>query len=227
MAILAVIAGLTVNRFHTLRQPSPTTIAMRNNQSADSRESCPIGLPVQAISSGTISKTSFTVVEWSSTKISPIPSFQRDIQNFGPSALMDEDTTFSCFTFAGGRGGAVLVSNFEEYHITHFTLNNSVVGVSTGSNYHPKEGALWGLFEGALPLDLVNATTSFVAKDVIYVLLGDFCFDPEHGLIQTFSVDANIVASPTIKFSAFYLGVVSNWGGSHTCVCRLTFYGYP
>ena len=140
---------------------------------------------------------------------------------------MDEDTTVSCFTFAGGRGGAVLVSNFEEYHITHFTLNNSVVGASTGSNYHPKEGALWGLFEGALPLDLVNATTSFVAKDVIYVLLGDFCFDPGHGLIQTFSVDANIVASPTIKFSAFYLGVVSNWGGSHTCVCRLTFHGYP
>ena len=129
--------------------------------------------------------------------------------------------------FAGGRGGAILVSNSDNYHITHFTLDNSAVDVSTGSGYYPKRGALWGLFEGELPRGFGNATTSFVAEHAVYVLIGNFCFNPERGSVQTFATEAHITAFPAVKFSAFYVEILSNWGGSHTCICRLTLHGNP
>ena len=157
-----------------------------------------------------------------------MPSFQReDTHKFGPSALLDEDTTVSCFTFAGSRGGAVLVSNSEKYYVSQFTLNNSMVDVMADSEYYPKGGALWGLFEGELPHGLKNVTTSFVAEDATYMLIGSFCFDPEWGSVQTFATEAYVTAFPAVKFSAFYFEVLSNWGGSHTCVCRLTLHGNP
>ena len=102
-----------------------------------------------------------------------------------------------------------------------------MVNVSIGSGYYPKEGALWGLFEGEVPPGLENTTTSFVAERAIYVLIGNFCFDPERGSIQTFAAEANVVSFPTMKFSAFYIEVLSNWGGTHTCICRLTLHGNP
>ena len=185
-------------------------------------------LPVQAGLSEAISRSFFTVLEWSSTDFSSVSPFQLEhIHHFGPSALLDEDTTVSCFAFAGSRGGAILVSNSEKYHITGFTLDNSVVNVSIGSEYYPNEGALWGLFEGELPHGLENATTSFVAERASYVLIGNFCFDPERGSIQTFAAGIDVFAFSTMKFSAFYIEVLSNWGGTHTCVCRLTLHGNP
>lgn len=218
-----ILAGLSVTHIHTVKRTTSTHVALHNEEPGHPLQSCSFG-PIQAVSSGTISRSSFTVLEWSSTGFSPVPSLQR-IDYFGSSALLDEDTVASCFAFAGGRGGAVLVSHSEKYHVTQFTLDNSVVGVSTSSVYYPKEGALWGLLEGTLPYGLENATTSFVVKDAIYVRIGNFCFDPEQGSIQTFAVEADIISFPTMKFSAFYLEVLSNWGGSHTCICRLTLHG--
>ena len=229
LVTLVVLVGHYVSYTYTLEQTISTVVASHSEEFGNSPRGCSLGLPIQTASSGTVSKSSFTVLEWSSTSFSPIPSFEQvGIRHFGPSALLDEDATASCFAFASSRGGAAIVSNSEKYYITQFTLDNSVIGVSTGSTYYPKEGALWGLFEGALPLGLENATTSFVTEGATYVLIGNFCFSPELGPIQTFAVEADItVIFPTVKFTAFYLEVSSNWGGSHTCICRLRLHGIP
>ena len=214
---------------YTIGQTISTVVASHSEGFGHSSRGCSLGLPIQTASSGTVSESSFTVLDWSSTSFSPIPSFEQEgIRHFGPSALLDEDATASCFVFAGGRGGAAIVSNSEKYYITQFTLDNSVIDVSAGSTYYPKEGALWGLFEGALPPGLENATTSFVTTGATYMLIGNFCFSPEQGPIQTFAVEADITATfPAVKFTAFYLEVSSNWGGSHTCICRLRLHGTP
>lgn len=225
LVTLVVFIGLYFAQVYTLRQKISTPVALHREELGHIPQGCSLGLPVQTASSVAIPKSSFTVLEWSSTVSSPIPSFQQEDIHHGPSALLDEDTATSCFAFAGSRGGAVLVSNSEKYHVTQFTLDNSMVGVPISSGYHPKEGAIWGLFEGALPCGLKNVTTSFVAENAIYVLIGNFCFDWEQGSTQTFAVEADIATFLTIKFSAFYLEVLSNWGGSHTCICRLTLHG--
>lgn len=182
LVTVVVLVGLCVSRLYILRQTIPASVASHNGGFGYSPQGCSPGHPAQAASSGTVSESSFTVLEWSSTTFSPIPSFRQEgIRHFGPSALLDDDAAGSCFTFASSRGGAVLVSNSEKYHITHFTLDNSVISVSTGSSCYPKEGALWGLFEGGLPLGLKNATTSFITEEAIYVLIGNFCFSPERG----------------------------------------------
>ena len=224
--MLVLLTSIHVTQVYTLRRTTPASVTpWKEDPSLPPK--CP-SLPVQAGSSGTISRSSFTVLEWSSTVFSPLPSFQHEhIHQFGPSALLDEDTTISCFTFAGSRGGAILVSNSDKYHITRYTLDNSVVDHLTGLGYYPRRGALWGLFEGELPRGLENVTTSFVAEKAVYVLIGNFCFDPQRGSIQTFATEAQVSAFPAVKFSAFYVEVSSNWGGSHTCICRLTLHGNP
>lgn len=185
-------------------------------------QSCPPGVRLPMGSSSIVNRSSFAAVVWPSTTFSPVPSFQSDDINFtGPSALLDDHGASSCFSFAGSEGGAFLIAHATEYHISQFTLNNSVVDPLIGLAYHPKEGALWGLFEGTLPEWLKNATTSPITDSAIYVLIGSFCFDPERGKIQTFAVEESIVALATVKFSVFYVEVLSNWGGSHTCICRL------
>ena len=225
LVTFVTLAGHYVTQVYAFRRMASTHIALHREELSNPPQGCSVGLPVQAISSGTIPKSSFTVLEWSSTVSPPVPSFQQeDIQYFGPSALLDEDTAASWFVFAGNRGGAVLISNSEKYHITQFTLDNSVVSVSTSLDCYPKEGAIWGLFEGELPRGLRNATTSFVTDDAIYVLVGNFCFDREQGSVQTFAVEAEIATLPTMKFSGFYLEVLSNWGGSHSCICHLALH---
>jgi len=226
LVVLVALTSIYVTQVCTIRRTTPAPVAPEREEFGYPPQCLPH--PVQAGSSGAIPRSSFTVLEWTSTGFSPMSSFQHeDTHQFGPSALLDEDTTVSCFTFAGSRGGAVLVSNSEKYYVTQFTLNNSMVDALAGSGYYPKGGALWGLFEGELPHGLENATTSFVAEDAIYVLIGSFCFDPEWGSVQTFATEAYVTAFPAVKFSAFYLEVLSNWGGSHTCVCRLTLHGNP
>ena len=118
-------------------------------------------------------------------------------------------------------------SKFEKYTITQFTLDNTVVDTLVDSIYYLKEGALWGLFEGPLPEGLGNATTSFVAEHVVYVVIGNFCFSPEHGPVQTFTIDSSIASFPTVQFSIFYLEVSSNWGGSYTCLGCIRLHGSP
>lgn len=226
LVTLVVLAGIHVSKVYTLRRTTPTPVSPQKGELGRLPQCLP--LPVQVGPSETIPRSSFTVLEWLSTVFSPIPLFRHEnIHRFGPSALLDEDTAVSCFMFAGGQGGAILVSNSDKYHITKFTLDNSVVDGLTGTGYYPKRGALWGLFEGELPHGLGNATTSFVAERVVYVLIGNFCFNPEQGSVQTFATEAYIVAFPAVKFSAFYIEVLSNWGGSHTCICRLTLHGNP
>ena len=229
LVTVVVLVGIYISRLYSLTQTISTVVASHSEGFDVSPQGCSLSLPVQAVSSGIVPKSSFKVLEWSSTAFSPIASFQREgIRHFGPGSLLDDDTAASCFAFASSRGGAVLVSNSEKYHITQFTLDNSVINISTGSRYYPKEGALWGLFEGALPLGLENTTTSFVTEGAIYILIGSFCFSPEQGPIQTFAVEADVVVTfPAVKFTAFYLEVSSNWGGSHTCICRLSLHGTP
>ena len=173
-----------------------------------------------------IARSSFTVLDWLSTRFSRIPSsWSPGVDCTGPSALLWSDSSISCFSFSGSKGGVVLVSKSEKHHISHFTLDNSILDPAAGSPYYPKEGVLWGLFEGTLPGELRNVTTSFVTGGATYILIGSFCLDPQLESAQTFAVEDTIAAIPTMKFSVFYLEISSNWGGTHTCVCRLRLHG--
>ena len=152
-------------------------------------------------------------------------SLSQEVVYLGPRALLESDSIASCFAFSGSSGGALLVSTSEKYAITRFTLDNSMVDEAVDSVYYPKEGALWGLLEGPVPERLRNTTTSFVAEDAVYIVIGNFCFSSERGPVQTFSIDGSVVSLPTIKFSVFYLEVSSNWGGSYTCLGRIWLHG--
>lgn len=189
-------------------------------------QGCSPGVQFPEDPSTLIDQSSFTVPEWTSTVSSSPPSFQLDdVHYVGPSALVDDHAVASCFSFAGREGGAFLVSYSLEYHISRFTLNNSVIDPVVGAAHYPREGALWGLFEGTLPKELKGAITSFVTERAIYVLIGNFCFDPERGPVQTFAIEEDVAALAAVKFSVFYVEILSNWGGSHTCICRLQLHG--
>lgn len=155
------------------------------------------------------------------------PSISQEVAYLGPSTLLDDGLVPSCFAFPGSLGGALLVSTSEKYVVTRFTLDNSVVDGVVDPIYYPKEGALWGLFEGALPEGLKNATTSFVSKDATYIVIGNFCFSPDHGPVQTFFTGNAISSFPALDFSIIYLEVLSNWGGSYTCLGRIRLHGNP
>ena len=189
-------------------------------------QACSPGVQLPTNPSAIIDQSSFTAIDWLSTDSSPAPSFQLSgLHHFGPSALLDDHTVSSCFSFAGSKGGIFLVPRSTRYHISQFTLNISAVDLMVGLAYYPKEGALWGLLEGSLPGELKDVTMSFVTENAVYVLIGNFCLDPEQGPIQTFAIEENIVALDVVKFSVFYIEVLSNWGGSHTCICRLQLHG--
>lgn len=223
MAFIALI-GFYVTQVPSLQLQAPAP-GMRNEGTGYPPQGCFPGVELPAGSPPIINRSSFAAFDWSSTVVSPVPSFQSDAVHYsGPSALLDDHTIPSCFSFTGSQGGAFLVSRSANYHVSQFTLNNSAVHLMVGSAYYPKEGALWGLFEGTLPNELKNATTSFVTEYANYVLIGNFCFDPDRGPIQTFSIEENVAALAAVTFSMFYIEVLSNWGGSHTCICRLQLY---
>jgi hypothetical protein len=215
--------GFYVTQFPFLQlRAQAVSPAGTRHDGAGRLQSCPPGVQLPTDSSSIVDGSSFTAVAWPSTTFSPVPLFQSDDVYFtGPSALVDDYGAPSCFSFAGSQGGAFLIARTTEYHISQFTLNNSVVEPLVDLACHPKEGALWGLFEGTLPEWLENATTSPITDSTIYVLIGNFCFDPERGKIQTFAIEESIVASVAVKFSVFYVEVLSNWGETHTCICRL------
>lgn len=222
---LAIATGIHLVQFCVLRQAVIVPVGLPEfnyrSQTCSPRPLLHVG------SSSVAARSSFTALDWLSTSFSRIPSFSPPgVDYAGPSALLEGDSkSTSCFSFLGGQGGAVLISDSERYRISGFTLDNLILDPEAGLPYYPKEGALWGLFEGTLPSELQNATTSFVAERATYVLIGSFCLDPKMGSVQTFAIDDTIVAIPTMIFSVFYLEISSNWGGTHTCVCRLRLHG--
>lgn len=184
-------------------------------------ESCPLRPSLCSESSPIVAGSTFLALDWLSTTFSPIPSsWPSEVVYTGPNALLEGDFPTLCYSFLGSQGGVGFVSNSGKYRISRFTLDNSILDPATPSLFYPKEGALWGLYEGTLPNKLRNATTSFVTDHATYVLIGHFCFDPQLGSVQTFPIDDDIVATPSMEFSVLYLEVSSNWGGSHTCLCR-------
>ena len=226
LVTLAVFTGMYIAKLYALQREVPTDVGFRAQEFIH----CPQGTsgPLQADHPTTITRLSFTPLNWPSTGPPPSPSsLTREVAYLGPDALLDDDSVASCFAFSGSSGGAVLVSTSGKYAVTQFTLDNSVVDTVVDSIYYPKEGALWGLFEGPLPEGLKNATSSSVAEHMVYVIIGNFCFSLERGLVQTFAIDDSIASFPTIKFSVFYLEVLSNWGGSHTCLGRIRLHGNP
>jgi hypothetical protein len=221
-----VLIGFCVTPIPFVQLQASMPADARNEGTGYLPQDCPPGVQLPAGSSSIVDRSSFTALDWPSTVVSHMPSFQPNgVHYSGPSALLDDHTIASCFSFVGSQGGAFLVSRSTKHHISQFTLNNLAVDLMVGSAYYPKEGALWGLFEGSLPEELKNATTSFVTEYATYVLIGNFCFDPERGSIQTFVIEENVAALSAVKFSVFYIEVLSNWGGSHTCICRLQLHG--
>lgn len=228
LVTLTALIGVHVAVFYTPRRGPPSSVGLRVEVLSRRSQGCTLGSPLRADHSPTISRLSFTALDWPFATSLPIPPpLSSEAVYLGPGALLDDDSTTSCFAFSGSSGGAVLVSASEKYAITQFTLDNTAVDTVVDSIYYPKEGALWGLFEGPLPEGLKNVTTSFVTQDAAYVIIGAFCFSSEHGPVQSFSTDDSIVSLPTIKFSVFYLEVLSNWGGSHTCLGRIRLHGNP
>ena len=226
LLVSTVLIVFYITRIPFPPRQAPVPVYTRSEGSGYPPQVCSPGVQFPEDPSAMIDQSSFTAPDWPSTIPSPLPSFQLDdVRYAGPSALLDDHTIASCFSFAGSKGGAFLVSPSSEYHISRFTLNNSAVDLVVGSAYYPREGALWGLFEGSLPEELKGAITSFVTERAIYVLIGNFCFDPERGPIQTFAIEENVATLAAVKFSVFYIEVLSNWGGSHTCICRLQFHG--
>jgi len=225
----AVFIGIHVAKFYMFRREVPTSVDFRVVEFTNRPQGCSSSPPLRADHlTPVISRLSLTALDWPSTVSSPSPSPpSQEIAYLGPGALLDDDSAASCFAFSGSSGGAVLVSTSGRYAITRFTLDNTVVDTVVESIYYPKEGTLWGLFEGPLPEGLKNTTTSFVAEHAVYIIIGDFCFSLERGLVQTFTTDDRITSFPTAKFSVFYLEVSSNWGGSHTCLGRVRLHGNP
>jgi hypothetical protein len=224
---LTVVIIVHVAQSHTNLWEAPTGVGFRE-EFVHRPQGCTLGSPLQADHPPILTRVSFTALDWPSAASAPSPPpLSQEVAYLGSGALLDDDSTASCFAFPGSSGGAVLVSTSNKYAITHFTLDNSVVNTVVDSIYYPKEGALWGLFEGPLPEELKNATTSFVAEHAIYIIIGSFCFSLERGLVQTFATDDIIASFPTIKFSVFYIEVSSNWGGSHTCLGRVRLHGNP
>jgi hypothetical protein len=167
---------------------------------------------------------SFTSIDWLSSAAAPMDPGPEDSQHVrfaGPDVLLDESDLASCFTFSGEHGGVTIVSNSSRHRITHFTLDNSLVNGVIDPTYYPRDGSLWGLFEGELPLGLGDLVISHVSPTAVYILLGSFCFSPEAGPSQTYTIDPPVASCQEFLFSVFYLGISSNWGGSHTCVGRL------
>ena len=162
----------------------------------------------------------FASIEWLSSATTPI-NLDGSAKYDGPSVLLDENDTASCFSFLGGRGGATIVSNSSRYRLSHFTLDNSPVRGDVEPLYYPRNGSLWGLFEGVPPIGFENLTVSHVSSTAVYIMLGSFCFAPEAGFTQTYVVDRDISSHQEFQFSVFYLEISSNWGGSHTCISRL------
>ena len=170
-------------------------------------------------------KQTFTSISWLSSDTALItPEDPQSVQFVGPDVLLDESDLVSCFAFSGGRGGATIVSNSSQYRIAHFTLDNSLVNGLVDSIYYPRDGSLWGLFEGEVPAGLEDVVTSRVSPKAVYVLLGSFCFAPEAGSSQTYAIDPYIASRNEFLFSVFYFRISSNWGGPHTCVSRLRFH---
>lgn len=214
-----------VVRYYTFRRGVPTSINFRAEGFIRRPQGCAPISPLQADHTSTTTQLPFMALDWPSVtfpSISPPPP--RGVAYLGPGVLIDDGSAASCFAFSGSSGGVILVSTSEKYSITQFTLDNTVIDTMVDSIYYPKEGALWGLFEGPLPEGLENTTTSFVAEHAAYVVIGAFCFSSERGPVQTFGTDGSI---PTIKFSVFYLEISSNWGGSHTCLGRIRLHGSP
>jgi hypothetical protein len=222
----AALIGFYVTQIHFLPRQVSVLVDTLSGGFAYPPQGCSSGAQPPQDLTTIIDQSSFTVPDWTSTIPSSLPLFHLDnIHHVGPSALVDDHAVAPCFSFAGRKGGGFLVPHPLEYHISWFTLNNSVIDPVAGGSYYPKEGALWGLFEGTLPKELKGMTTSFVTEGAIYVLIGNFCFDPARGPVQTFSVDEDIAALPAVKFSVFYIEILSNWGGSYTCICRLQLHG--
>ena len=225
MVTLAIVAGICLVQFCIFRRAGTSPVGLLEEFNYHP-QTCPPRPLFHVESSSIIARSSLTVLDWPSTNFSPIPSFRPPgVDYAGPSALLEDDLATSCFSFPGSQGGVLLVSNHEKYHVTHFTLDNSMFDPTAGAFYYPKEGALWGLFEGSLPSGLRNATTSFVTDRATYVLMGNFCLDPRLGSVRTFAMEDAIAAIPVMRFSVFYLEISSNWGGTHTCVCRLRLRG--
>jgi hypothetical protein len=225
LVAMAIAACIHLVQFCTLRRAVTTPVGLPEELNYRPK-TCPPRPLLHVELPPIIARSSFTVLDWLSTSFSRIPSFwSPGVDCTGPSALLGSDSSTSCFSFSGSKGGVVLVSKSEKHHISHFTLDNSILDPAAGSSCYPKEGVLWGLFEGPLPGELRNVTTSFVTGGATYVLMGSFCLDPQLGSVQTFAVDDTIVAISTMEFSVFYLEISSNWGGTHTCVCRLRLHG--
>ena len=89
------------------------------------------------------------------------------------------------------------------------------------STYYPRDGSLWGLFEDNVPAGLENVVVSRVSPTAAYILLGSFCFSPDAGPSQTYTIDLPVASRKEFVFSVFYFGISSNWGGTRTCVSRL------
>ena len=227
--MLALLIGIHVAMLYAFRREASNSVGFRAEELPHRRQECALGSPLRAGDhSPTVPQLSLTALDWpSATSLPTPPPPSPEVAYLGPGTLLDDGSAISCFAFSGSSGGAVLVSTSEKYAITQFTLDNSVVDGVVGSIYYPKEGALWGLFEGPLPEGLKNVTTSFVTEHAVYVIIGTFCFSSERGSVQTFFVDDRIASFPTIKFSVFYLEVSANWGGPHTCLGRIRLHGNP
>lgn len=229
LVTLTAVIAMHVVRFYTFRRAEATSTSFRAEGFIHHPQGCDPISPLQADHTSTTTRlVPFTALDWPSTTSPPISSPpSRGVTYLGPGALLDDDSAASCFAFSGSSGGVVLVSTSKEYTITQFTLDNTVIDTMVEPIYYPKEGALWGLFEGPLPEGLKNTTTSFVAEHAAYIVIGVFCFSSERGPVQSFSIDDSITSLPTIKFSVFYLEISSNWGGSHTCLGRIRLHGSP
>ena len=225
MVALVIVTGIYLVRFCLLRQVATLHLGLPEKFDYRPRTCSPRPL-FNVESPLLITSSSLTALDWPTTSFSPITSFRPPgVDYAGPSVLLEDDSVGSCFSFSGSEGGVVLISDSEGHHITHFTLDNSILDPEAGGFYYPKEGALWGLFEGSLPSGLRNETTSFVTDGATYILIGNFCLDPHLGTVWTFAIEEAIAAVPALRFSVFYLEISSNWGGTHTCVCRLRLYG--
>lgn len=192
---------------------------------ASPRPTCPPQIEGSAPLSAVVTNNkTFSVVRPLSSSLSPIsPASVPPIHYSDPSTILADDGL--CFSHLSSRGGFTIVSKSSQYRITHFTIDNSVVDRIAYHPYHPREGTLWGLIEGDLPLGLATQSLYVISDKATYIMLGSFCFDPISSASQTYPVLDAVAVHGQLKFSVFYLGIEKNWGGSHTCLCNIKLHG--
>jgi SUN domain-containing protein 1/2 len=159
------------------------------------------------------------------------------IHNNPDTAITDDLHLPSCWRVSG-QAGQLGISLSEPISVTHVTIDHLAVDMTSDIESAPRRLVLWGIIDGVdnaekwqrhiarssqLPLHSIKGPA--ITNSYSYIPLKIFEYDihaPSH--IQTFEVTKDIRALG-MDFGVVVLEILSNWGGSSTCLYRVRIHG--